>query len=38
MAGGLTVDADISTVNLSQKVHDQMLILIPKGRKSSAKF
>ncbi|QWQ38424.1 helix-hairpin-helix domain-containing protein [Gemella sp. zg-570] len=30
MAGGLTSDADISSVNLSQKVHDQMLILIPK--------
>lgn len=39
MAGGLTVDADISTVNLSQKVHDQMLILIPKkGEKVQQSF
>ncbi|MBF0713320.1 helix-hairpin-helix domain-containing protein [Gemella sp. GH3] len=30
MAGGLLEDADTSNINLSQKVTDQMLIIVPK--------
>lgn len=37
VAGGLLEDADTSNINLSQKVHDQMLIVVPKvGEKISA--
>lgn len=35
-AGGLLEDADVSKINLSQKLKDQMLIIIPKkGEKTS---
>src|SRR5699024_9080911 len=30
LAGGFTPDADQSAVNLAQKIHDEMVIFIPK--------
>lgn len=30
LAGGFTEDADVTSVNLAQKVHDEMVIFVPK--------
>ncbi|MFD1362994.1 helix-hairpin-helix domain-containing protein [Lentibacillus salinarum] len=36
LAGGFTQDADQSTVNLAQKVRDEMVVMVPKSGEASS--